>query len=100
MKLNGSHRLLVYADDVRILKGSLHTYKKKNTDAFTVYSKETGLEVNADKTQYMAMSRDQNTGRSHSMKTDDRSFDRVEKFKYLGTTLTYKILFKRKRRTD
>jgi len=29
-----------------------------------------------------------NAGRSHSTKIDDSSFDRVEDFKYLGTTLT------------
>jgi hypothetical protein len=34
------------------------------------------------------MSRDQNAGRSHSMKTDNSSIGRVEEFKYLGTTLT------------
>jgi len=34
------------------------------------------------------MSRDQNVGRSHSIKTDNSSFERVEEFKYLGTTLT------------
>jgi len=34
------------------------------------------------------MSRDQNAGRSHSMKIDNRSIERVEEFKYLGTTLT------------
>ena len=33
---------------------------KKNTQALVVASKETGQEVNADKTKYMAMSRDQN----------------------------------------
>jgi len=27
-----------------------------------------GLEVNADKSKYMVMSRDQNTGRSHNIK--------------------------------
>jgi len=32
------------------------------------------------------MSRDQNAGRSHSMKTDNSSIERVEEFKYLGTT--------------
>ena len=42
----------------------------------------------ADKTKYMVMSRDQNAGRSHSMRTDNRSFERVEEFIYLGTTLT------------
>jgi hypothetical protein len=30
------------------------------------------------------MSWDQNAGRSHNMKTDNRSFLRVEQFKYLG----------------
>ena len=34
------------------------------------------------------MSRDQNAGRSHGMKIDNRSFERVEEFKCLGTTLT------------
>ena len=42
----------------------------------------------ADKTKYMVMSWDQNAGRSHSMKSDNSSFERVEEFKYLGTTLT------------
>ena len=36
----------------------------------------------------MVMSRDQNAGRSHSIKMDNSSFERVEEFKYLGTTLT------------
>ena len=51
-------------------------------------SKEIGLEVNADKTKHMVMSRDQNAGQSHSMKTDNSSFERVDDFKYLGTALT------------
>ena len=36
------------------------------------------------------MSRDQNAGRSYSMKTDNSSIERVEELKYLGTTLTNK----------
>ena len=51
-------------------------------------SEEIGLEVNADNIKYMVMSRDQNAGRSHSIKTDNSSFERVEEFKYLETTLT------------
>jgi len=44
--------------------------------------------VNADKTKYLVMSRDQNAGRSHNIKTDNNSFERVEEFNYLGITLT------------
>ena len=36
----------------------------------------------------MVMSRDQNSGQSHNIKTDNSSFEKVEEFKYLGTTLT------------
>jgi len=42
----------------------------------------------ADKTKYMVMSRDQNAGRIHSVRIDNTTFERVEEFKYLGTTLT------------
>ena len=87
LKLNGTHYLLVYANDVSILGGSVHT-AKENAVALVVASKETGLDVNAEKTQYMVMSRYQNAGRSHGMKTDNSSFEKVEKFKFLVTTLT------------
>jgi len=53
-----------------------------------VARKEIGLEVNADKTTYMVMYRNQNAGRIYSTKIDNSSFERVEEFKYLGTTLT------------
>ena len=53
-------------------------------------TKEIGVEVNADKTKYMVMSRHQNAGQSHNMKSDNRFFERVEEIKYLGTTLTNK----------
>jgi hypothetical protein len=79
LKLNGTHQLLVYADDVSILGGSIHTVKE-NAEALIVASKEIGLEVNADETKYIVMSRDQNARRSHIMKTDNRSFERVEEF--------------------
>jgi len=53
-----------------------------------VSNKENGLEVNADKTKYMVISRDQNAGRCNSIKSDNSSFERVEEFKCLGTNLT------------
>ena len=64
-----------------------HTVEE-NTEALIVTSKETGLEVNADKTKYKVMSRDQNAGQSHSMKIDNSSFERVEELIHLETTLT------------
>ena len=36
----------------------------------------------------MVMSRDQNAGQIHSVRIDNSTFERVEEFKYLGTTLT------------
>ena len=51
-------------------------------------SKVTGLEVNANKTKYMVMSRDQTAIRSHNIKIDNSSFERVEEIEYLGTNLT------------
>jgi len=61
---------------------------KENTEALLVASREIGLEINTDKCKYMVMSRDQNTRRSHSVRIDNRSFERVEQVKYLGTTLS------------
>jgi len=98
-KLNGAYQLLVYADDVNILGGRVPAIKK-NTEAFLVGSKENGLEVNADKTKYMVISRDQNAGQRHNIKTDNSSFERVEEFKYLVTTLTNKILCRKKFRAN
>jgi hypothetical protein len=74
LKLNGTHQVLVYANDVNILDGSLHTIKK-NTEAFVVASEETELQVNAHKTKYMVLS-NQNAGRSHNIKIDNSYFER------------------------
>jgi len=90
---------VVYADDVNMLGGSVHTIQEKS-EALTVTGKETGLEVNTDKTKYMLVSRDQNAGRSHITKIDNRSFEMVEEFKYLETTLTNQIIFRKKLRAD
>ena len=54
LKLNGTHQLLVYADDVNILGGTIHTIKE-NAEALILANKETGLEVNADNTKQLVM---------------------------------------------
>jgi len=87
LKLNGTHQLLVYAHDVNILAGSVHTIQK-NAKAFVAASKEIGLEVNDDKTKCMIMSQDKNAGQSHSIKIDNSSIKRLEESKYLATILT------------
>ena len=61
MKLHGTYQLLVDADDVNILGGSIHTVKE-NAEALVVVSMETGQDVNADKSMYVVMSQDQNAG--------------------------------------
>jgi len=48
---------------------------------------EIGLEVNANDTKCMIMCRDHKAGRNNYMKIDNSSFERVEEFRYLGTTL-------------
>jgi hypothetical protein len=64
---------------------NIHTIDK-NTEALAVASK-VGLEVNAGKTKCMVMFRDQNAGQNHNIKAGNKSFERVEEFKYLGATL-------------
>jgi hypothetical protein len=42
VKLNGTYQILVHADDVNILGGSVHNIKK-NKEAIVIVSKENGL---------------------------------------------------------
>jgi hypothetical protein len=89
-KSNGTHQLLVHADDANILGGSIHTIKK-NINALVVACKEIGLEVDDDKTEHMVVSQDQNAGRSHNIKVYKYiSFKMAEYFKYWGKILTNK----------
>jgi hypothetical protein len=60
----------------------------KNMDALSDAGKEVGLEVNPGKTKYISMSRSQKIGQKYSIKTANKSFEDVVKFKYLRTALT------------
>jgi hypothetical protein len=48
LKLNGTHQLLAYADDVNLLGGNIDTIKK-NTETLIDVSKEVDLEINVEK---------------------------------------------------
>ena len=49
---------------------------KKNTEILLVASKDIGIEVNADNNTFMVISQDQNAGRIHNIKTDNKSSER------------------------
>jgi hypothetical protein len=49
---------------------------------------EIGSGVNAEKTEYTVMSRDQNARQNSNIKIGNKSLGTVEHFKYLGMTLT------------
>ena len=59
---------------------------KNNAEALFVDSKEIDLDVNAEKTKYMVMSRDKNAGQNSNINIRNKSFQRVEEFRFLGTT--------------
>ena len=81
LKLNGAHHIWFYANGITILGGSVHTVKK-NREALVFVSKETGLEINANKTSTVECRKKCN------IRGDNSSFERVENCKYLGTILT------------
>jgi hypothetical protein len=61
LKLNGTHQLLAYAEDVNLLEDNIDMINK-DTETSTDASKEVGLEVNVEKTKYMLVFRGQNAG--------------------------------------
>jgi hypothetical protein len=87
LALNGTHQLLVYADDVNLLGDSVNTIKE-NSGTLLEAIRNTGLEINAEKTKYMIMSRHLNSEQHQNIRVANESFEKMTKFKYLGTTLT------------
>jgi hypothetical protein len=67
LKLNGTHQILPYADDMNLLGDNIDTIKK-NTETLIDASKEVGLEINVEKTKYMLLSRQQNIYQNRDMK--------------------------------
>jgi anthranilate/para-aminobenzoate synthase component II len=77
---------LVYADDVHLLGDSINTIKE-NSETLVESSKDISLEINAEKTKYMIMSPHPSSGQNQNIRIANESFEKVAKFKYLGTTL-------------
>jgi hypothetical protein len=55
LELNAIHQLSVYADDINLLCNSINTIKE-NIETLLEASRDVGLEINAEKTNYMIMS--------------------------------------------
>jgi hypothetical protein len=87
LELNGTHQVLAYTDDVNLLSDSVNTIKE-NSETLIEASRDIDLEINIEKSKYMIMSRHPNSGQNQNIKIANELFEKVAKFKYLGTTLT------------
>jgi hypothetical protein len=83
LKLNGTHQLLAYADDVILLEDTIDTLKQ-NTENLIGASKEIGLEVSIEEINYMLQSRHKNAGQNQDIKATNRSFEYVSQFNIWG----------------
>jgi hypothetical protein len=75
LKLNGTHQLLVYVDDVNLLGDN--TYHKEKTQKL-----------------YLMLSHHHNAGQYHDINIANRCSENVAQFKYLGMTVTNQNLIK------
>jgi hypothetical protein len=60
---------------------------RENTEALLEAGGDVGLEMNAEKTKCMIVTRHQNSGQNQSIRIANESFENVEESRYFGTTL-------------
>jgi hypothetical protein len=57
---------------------------KKNIETLTDATKEVGLKIKVEITNYMLLSRQQNVDQNRDIKVANRLFENVSQFEYLG----------------
>ena len=78
---------LAYADDIALLGKNKNAIQQALTELEDA-SKLAGLEINDHKTKYMVLMRDDTKEEDkEDFKTKNRTFERVDTFKYLGSSL-------------
>jgi hypothetical protein len=73
LKLNGTHQLLIYADNINVLGDNRDTIKKSTQNCIDC-SKEAGLEVYGEKTKHKFMSCHRNARQNLYIKIAHKSF--------------------------
>jgi hypothetical protein len=73
--------------DINLLGDSINT-KIENVETVVEASGDVGLDINAEKTKCIIMSRIPNSGQNQNIRIANESFEKVAPFKHLGTTLT------------
>jgi hypothetical protein len=72
---------------INLLGDSINTIQK-SSEFLLEASRNVGLEISAENTKYMIMSRHPYSGQNQNIRIANESFESVATFKYLGTTLT------------
>ena len=75
------------ADEVNMLGQNLQTVRE-NAEIFIKTNKDICLEKNSENTKYMIISRHENVIQNQNIVIENLSFENLEKFRYLGVTVT------------